>query len=80
MAPGILNEYTAITIKGSENFKRYGLKLRSQSAMCNPSIVIGGWALTNLSGRERHELGRERSISATVHFHSRFSPETLKSI
>jgi hypothetical protein len=48
--------------------------------MRNPSIVIGGWALTNLSGRERHELGRERSFPATVHFHSRFSPETLKSI
>jgi hypothetical protein len=48
MAPGILNEYTTITIKGSVNFKRYGLKPRS--AMRNPSIVIGGWALTTLSG------------------------------
>src|SRR6266702_1452240 len=49
MALGILNEYTAVAIKGKVAVSRY-------LAMSNPSIVIGGRAVTNLSGRERHEL------------------------
>ena len=44
-----------------------GVAVPRYLAKRNLSIVIGGWALTNLSERERHE----RSFSATVHCHPR---------